>query len=159
MHTQGTDSEKTYGNVATAPSSPASSDAGWATRQAGNGNGQHATPHGSPLDTVQGGSAFGGEITMRSEGDTLYVSGDIDLYQAPRFRAAGEEHVRAVAQPRIDLSDVPFLDSAGLAVLLVLARQAREQSKSLRVVATGSPRRVLRITGIDRVLTVEEPAN
>lgn len=96
------------------------------------------------------------ELEMRVEGDTLFASGDIDLYQAPKFRARAEEHVRAAAQPRIDLSQVPFVDSAGLAVLLVVARQAREQGKALRLVATGSPRRVLRITGIDRVLTVED---
>ena len=54
------------------------------------------------------------------------------------------------------LSGVLFLDSAGLATLLALSKIARTENKDLRLVATGSPRRVLRITGIDRVLTLED---
>jgi anti-sigma B factor antagonist len=93
---------------------------------------------------------------MHTEGDTLVVSGDIDLYQAPAFRSAAEAHIAAIAQPRFDLSGVPFLDSAGLATLLYLSRQAGEQEKTLRMVVTGGPRRVLKITGIDRVLMLED---
>jgi len=98
----------------------------------------------------------GSGIDMRAEGDTLYVVGDIDLHQASFFRTRAEEHIRTAPQPRLDLSKVPFMDSAGLSVLLVVARLAQELGKPLRVVAAGSPRRVLRITGIDRVVTVED---
>ncbi|MBC8103182.1 MAG: STAS domain-containing protein [Cytophagales bacterium] len=92
---------------------------------------------------------------MEAEG-TLIVSGDIDLHQAPEFRARAETFIQDNAQPRMDLSQVPFLDSAGLAALLSLSRTAKAQDKSLRLIVTGSPRRVLRITGIDRVLILED---
>ena len=97
-----------------------------------------------------------GTLSVRTEGDTLIAEGDIDLYQAPAFRDAAQVHVDQADFPRLDLKGVSFLDSAGLAVLLSLARQAKAQNKTLRVLSIGSPRRVLKITGIDRVLQMEE---
>ena len=87
---------------------------------------------------------------------TLVVSGDLDLHQAPEFRERAEIHINATERPRLDLSHVPFLDSAGLAALLALSRIAKAQNKSIRLIAVGSPRRVLKITGIDRVLVLED---
>ena len=97
-----------------------------------------------------------GTLTMETDGDTLIAHGDIDLYQAPAFRTAAQAHIDQTQAPRFDLRGVSFLDSAGLAVLLMLSRQAKAQNKTLHVAAVGSPRRVLKITGIDRVLHVEE---
>jgi anti-sigma B factor antagonist len=96
------------------------------------------------------------DLTMHQEGDTLLVNGDIDLHQADKFGKEAEAHIRQAAHPRLDLSGVSFLDSAGLATLLALSKIARSENKDLRLVATGSPRRVLRITGIDRVLSLED---
>lgn len=95
-------------------------------------------------------------LYMEQQGDTLVVAGDIDLHHVAEFRERAEGHVTASAQPRLDLSRVPFIDSAGLATLLALSRQAKSQGKALRLVVAGSPRRVLRITGIDRVLVLED---
>ncbi|MBC7806304.1 MAG: STAS domain-containing protein [Akkermansiaceae bacterium] len=95
-------------------------------------------------------------LTIEAQGDTLFVGGDIDLYVASDFRQAGEKHVVANANPLIDLLAVPFLDSAGLAALLSIVRIARVHEHPLRVKAVGNPRRVLRITGIDRMLAVED---
>lgn len=96
------------------------------------------------------------ELVMESRGDTLLVHGDVDLHQAAAFRRGAEAHIHRAAQPRLDLSGVPFLDSAGLAALIALARLAQGEGKSLRLVVTGSPRRVLKITGIDRMLLLED---
>ena len=96
------------------------------------------------------------QLVMEEHGDTLSVAGDVDLHQAHEFRARAEAFIRSHEQPRLDLSQVPFLDSAGLATLLALSRQAKTDGKLLRLVVTGSPRRVLKITGIDRVLVLED---
>jgi len=97
------------------------------------------------------------EITIRAEGNTLFVEGDIDLYQAATFRQRAGAHIRdAGDEPRLDLTAVAFLDSAGLAALLALSREAQAQGKTLRLAVKGGPRRVLKITGIDRMLTIEE---
>lgn len=96
-----------------------------------------------------------GVLQMHTEGDTLYVAGDVDLYQAASFREVAERHLRDTNEPCIDLRQVDFLDSAGLATLLALSRLARKEEKTLRVIAVGNPRRVLRITGLDSILSVE----
>jgi anti-anti-sigma factor len=97
-----------------------------------------------------------GLLQIEEVDGTLTVSGDLDLHQASVFLKEAERHINANSRPRLDLSRVPFLDSAGLATLLALSRFAKEQNKSIRVIATGSPRRVLKITGIDRVLLLED---
>ncbi len=107
-------------------------------------------------EEVIAGSLAGSAMRIEVEGDTLRVRGDIDLYHAERFRQQAEAHLRSVPQPLLDLTQVAFLDSAGLAALLALSREAKAQGKMLRVAIAGSPRRVLRITGIDRILTLDE---
>ena len=97
-----------------------------------------------------------GLLQMEEVDGMLVVSGDIDLHQASEFRKRAESYITTAIRPRLDLSRVPFLDSAGLAALLALSRAAKEQNKSIRLIATGSPRRVLKITGIDRVLVLED---
>ncbi|MBC8142222.1 MAG: STAS domain-containing protein [Armatimonadetes bacterium] len=95
-------------------------------------------------------------LTTETQGSTLLLSGDIDLYVAGAFREVGEAHVRDYAEPVIDLTGVPFLDSAGLASLLSIARVARNHSRTLHVIANGNPRRVLRITGVDQLVSMQE---
>lgn len=96
------------------------------------------------------------ELILQADGDTLTAAGDIDLYHATDFRHRAEKHIEEVEHPRLDLLRVPFIDSAGLAALLSLSRAAKARGKALRIAVSGSPRRVLRITGIDRLLEIEE---
>ena len=103
----------------------------------------------SPLDDE-------GLLQIEEIDGTLVVSGDLDLHQTPEFRERAEAYIKTTERPRLDLSHVPFLDSAGLAALLALSRIAKAQNKSIRMIAVGSPHRVLRITGIDRVLVLED---
>ena len=51
-----------------------------------------------------------------------------------------------------DLSEVTFLDSSGLGVLVQAYRTAREQETRLLVVASEPVRKLLRLTGLDTVL-------
>jgi anti-anti-sigma factor len=97
-----------------------------------------------------------GLLHIEEADGTLIVSGDLDLHQAPAFREQAEKYIHSTPNPRLDISRVPFLDSAGLATLLALSRLAKEQNKAVRLIAAGSPRRVLKITGIDRVLLLED---
>ena len=97
------------------------------------------------------------DLRMEPREEGLYVQGDIDLYVAADFRQRALEYIRSAgASPCLDLTEVPFLDSAGLAALLGLSREAKTTGKTLRLRVTGGPRRVLRITGIDRMLALEE---
>jgi len=107
-------------------------------------------------DTKNLGNFDSQALITEARGSTLMLTGDIDLYVAGAFREAGEAHVRDHDEPVIDLSGVPFLDSAGLASLLSIARAARNHNRTLHVVANGNPRRVLRITGVDQLLAMRD---
>jgi anti-anti-sigma factor len=95
-------------------------------------------------------------LTLHREGDSLVVRGDLDLFEAPRFRDAAEAYLHASPEPNLDMTGVPFVDSAGLATLLYLSRQAAKERKTLRIQIGRGPRRVLKITGIDRCLIVDD---
>ena len=86
------------------------------------------------------------------------VHGEVDLSNAQEVSAAignamGQEARRLV----VDLSDITYLDSAGVALLLRLAERLRARRRQLYlVVPRGSPvRRVLDFTGLPRVIPLE----
>lgn len=83
-------------------------------------------------------------------------SGELDAYTVGSFR---ETLANLVGHERllIDLSDVPFMDSAGLGALITGIRRAREADGA---VAVRSDRpaitRLLNTTGFDRIVPVTE---
>jgi anti-sigma B factor antagonist len=82
--------------------------------------------------------------------------GELDAYTVSAFRDALiglAEHPRVV----IDLSDVPFMDSAGLGALIGGIRRAREHGGEVAV-ACSRPTltRLLHTTGFDRIVPVTE---
>jgi len=86
------------------------------------------------------------------------VHGEIDLSNAHEVSSAigifmGQEAHRLV----VDLSDITYLDSAGVALLLRLAERLQARRRQLHlVVPRGSPvRRVLLFTGLPRVIPME----
>jgi len=81
------------------------------------------------------------------------VVGEVDIHSAPELRAAITESIESTtaATVIIDLSDVTFLGSPGLAALVAAKAQTAERGVRLGVV-TGDNRIVLRplqITGLD----------
>jgi anti-sigma B factor antagonist len=95
--------------------------------------------------------------TVGPAGDcaVLRVAGEVDVYTAPRVRerirelaAGGAVHLIA------DLSEVDFLDSTGLGVLVGGLKRLREDGGSLALVIT-APRilRVFQITGLTKAFT------
>lgn len=58
----------------------------------------------------------------------------------------------------IDVGLLTFIDSTGLAMLLSLHKEVAESGHALTVAdPTPMARRLLRITGVDRVVTIEPP--
>ncbi|MDQ4148778.1 MAG: STAS domain-containing protein [Actinomycetota bacterium] len=90
------------------------------------------------------------------------VEGEVDLSNASRLRQHIIEQVeRGNYNLAVDLGAVDFMDSSGLAVLISGLRRTKEHQGSLVLVApTPSVKRVLSITGLDKVFpiydTVEE---
>ena len=82
--------------------------------------------------------------------------GELDAFTVSQFRQALAE---LAATPRllIDMSAVPFVDSAGLGALIGGIRRARELGGDVTV-ACNRPTliRLLRTTGFDRIVIVAE---
>jgi anti-sigma B factor antagonist len=92
-------------------------------------------------------------LTSRRDADTVTVAvgGVVDLSTADLLE---REIVAAVSSDDdtaivVDLTDVTFMDSAGISVLLKGRRLADDRAKSYRVVgAAGIVRQVLDLTGV-----------
>lgn len=82
--------------------------------------------------------------------------GELDAFTVSQFRQALSD---LASSPRllIDLSGVPFVDSAGLGALIGGIRRVRELGGEVAVCSTRSTlTRLLRTTGFDRIVTVAE---
>jgi len=91
----------------------------------------------------------------------LSVAGELDMYTSPSL----DEHLVALMvgdSPKIalDLSAVPFMDSSSLGILVVNLKRLRDRGGTMALVGvSGSPKKVLSITGIDRVIPVYDQAS
>lgn len=82
--------------------------------------------------------------------------GELDAYTVGQFREALAD---LSSRPRllIDMSEVPFVDSAGLGALIGGIRRARETGGNVAVCCNRATLvRLLHTTGFDRIVTVTE---
>lgn len=101
-------------------------------------------------------------VNAREDGGVtvIEVAGEVDVYTAPTLR----QHLRDASQgpaPRVvvDMTDVKFLDSTGLGVLVGAMGRIKEADGALRlVVASDHILKVLRITGLDALIPVDADA-
>ncbi|KAA0235118.1 MAG: Anti-sigma-B factor antagonist [Acidimicrobiales bacterium] len=100
------------------------------------------------------------EIEVEDGGDhhVCRPVGELDAYTVGQFR----ESLSGLADSErllIDLSEVPFMDSAGLGALIGGIRKVRESGGDVAV-ACNRPTltRLLHTTGFDRIVTVAESA-
>lgn len=86
----------------------------------------------------------------------ITLVGEVDIYTAPRFKECMLELLDAgVGRLVVDLSGVTFIDSTALGVLIGGLRRVHDVDGAIAlVVATSAVRRVLSITGLDRVFTI-----
>ena len=88
----------------------------------------------------------------------MAVSGEIDIASAPRLITGLNDAVSTCEQPVIvDLTEVEFMDSTGLALLLNAHRRLARRGKGFAVVCADGPvRRVFTITDMVDVLQVRK---
>jgi len=101
------------------------------------------------------------KVSSRNEGDHVIValSGEIDLYTAPRLQSQLAAALRADHPVRlvVDMSGVDFCDSTGMNVLLAAQRAAREQGGNVELSGPRpAVRKILQVTGLESVFTVVE---
>lgn len=99
-------------------------------------------------------------VTVSSDGDrsTVALRGELDLSGIDRARQAIEQAESAESPLLVlDLSELEFIDSTGLEVMLRAARRAHDSGRRL-IVARPSRyvRRLLEMTAIDQSLDIVE---
>ncbi len=100
---------------------------------------------------------FSSESTMVRDGlGLLTLTGEVDLYTAPRFKDDLVALIEGAAvDVVIDLSGVTFIDSTALGVIISGVKRLHERDGRLLIVAGSRPVvRILNITGLDKVLTI-----
>ncbi|RSN09371.1 hypothetical protein DMB42_18905 [Nonomuraea sp. WAC 01424] len=98
-------------------------------------------------------------LLANSAGETvvLHPAGDLDLHTAGAIEAWATGYLdgRPAAVTLIDLSDVGFMDSAGLGALIGAWKRITATGRTVMVAApTPQPARLMRITGLEGRLGV-----
>lgn len=86
----------------------------------------------------------------------IAVRGEIDLYTAPQLKQAITEAIDAGEhRVAVDLTDVSFLDSTALGVLIGAVKRLRSRGGALAIVNTEpSIGKTFEITGLDQIFTI-----
>jgi anti-sigma B factor antagonist len=96
--------------------------------------------------------------TPGSDRYVITVSGEVDLATSPELDTAIIAAIESeAASVVIDLTDVSFMDSSGLGVIVRGLKRCREADKDLDLVITNE--RVLKvfgITGLDQVMPIHD---
>jgi anti-sigma B factor antagonist len=84
----------------------------------------------------------------------LFVGGELDLHTSTAMRDRIESLVAdGAGRIALDLTSVPFMDSSSLGIVVTALKRQRENGGQLALVGvSGSPAKVLDITGLDRVI-------
>jgi anti-sigma B factor antagonist len=102
------------------------------------------------LDPAERASAT---VSTRDEGGTpvITISGELDLSNAVQVKAAIEAAVAGKQRLILELGELEYMDSSGVALLASAAQQIREIQ-----VRGPSPivRRLIELTGLDQVLRI-----
>jgi anti-sigma B factor antagonist len=104
-------------------------------------------------------ASFGVELIVPAAGQAVVaVTGEVDIYTAPRVQEVllgsiedGATHVV------VDLSEVPFIDSTGLGVVVRAVQKLRKKHGALDIVCPNERvRRTFEVTGLTSVLGIHE---
>jgi anti-sigma B factor antagonist len=94
------------------------------------------------------------EESIDEETQLVQIYGDVDLKTARSFRAAMDEAAQD-GKPRliVDMSEVPFMDSSGLAALIGIQKALRDRTRVI-VVCPDNLRRIFEVTRLDSIVSV-----
>jgi anti-sigma B factor antagonist len=89
----------------------------------------------------------------------IAVSGELDIAGVPELEAALLAQEAAGRDIDLDMTDLTYIDSAGMTVLFQTAQRARRAGWELTVVGVGKRvAEMLELTGLDAVLGLDDAA-
>jgi anti-anti-sigma factor len=106
-------------------------------------------------------ACFEGHISIIEEVVLVRLEGELDVASAPRFeRVLSAALEKGASTVMLDLGKLTFLDSTGIHVLVWANRRATDQGSTFVLRSpTRTVLKVLRLTGIDRLMVIEsEPS-
>lgn len=84
----------------------------------------------------------------------LAVSGELDLFSAPELKRGIASALEGEASSLIvDLTETAFIDSSGLAAIILAMKRARDMGGQL-VVVGGRVAGTFRVAGLDQLITI-----
>lgn len=87
---------------------------------------------------------------------TVKVSGRLDTTTAPELEEALLDEIENIEKLTLDLSDLEYISSAGLRVLLSAQKIMMKKGEMILTNVTPSVMEVLEMTGFADILTIEE---
>lgn len=100
----------------------------------------------------------GAIVELEIEGNTLLVSGEVDINTAPAVEEALLELIRSTnGRPVVDMSEVTYFDSSGIQALL-RARDAMDDNREpIQIVGLSQHTdRIFRLVGLERLFEIEQ---
>ena len=97
------------------------------------------------------------DINKAKEGDklTLEISGRLDTTTAPELEASIKEDIGDVKELVIDLSNLDYISSAGLRVLLSAQKTMMKQGSMVVTHPNDVISEIFEVTGFSDILTIE----
>jgi anti-sigma B factor antagonist len=94
-------------------------------------------------------------VTEQSGRTVVALEGEIDMEEAPRVRRTLLDSLKKKRDILVDLSQVTYIDSSGIASLIEGLQAARKQKNDLALVSVSQrARRVLELARLDKVFTI-----
>ncbi len=96
------------------------------------------------------------QVQEMEDAVVVRIIGDIDAYHSPKLKENLEDHIRGDCPTLLlDLSMVPYIDSAGLGTLVSVLRETRNYKKTLKLVGMRQNiRRIFEMTRLDKIFTI-----
>jgi len=102
---------------------------------------------------------IGISVIEAEDKDIVKVNGDIDAYSTGELKKFMTDLIERTEKSTlvVDMTNVPYVDSAGLGMLVSVLRETKSAGKSL-VLASMKPnvKRIFELTRLDKVFTITD---
>ncbi len=98
-----------------------------------------------------------GDLNQAQNQDVVRLTGSVDLEHSPEIRRTLLDAVAAGVRVFVDLSEVTYIDSSGIACLIEALQVARNHSADLGLIAVSrQAMRVLELARLDMVFSIHD---